>query len=55
MYLAANGDPAASSERPRWDLESNTTALVTFLEHCPADHLVYRVVWRRVRRPDRVR
>lgn len=41
MYLAANGDPAASAERPRWDLESNTTALVTFLEHCAADHLVY--------------
>ena len=41
LYLAANGDPAASSERPRWDLESNTTALVTFLEHCQADHLVY--------------
>jgi nucleoside-diphosphate-sugar epimerase len=41
MYLAANGDPAASSERPRWDLESNTTALVNFLERCPADHLVY--------------
>lgn len=41
MYLAANGDPAASSERPRWDLESNTTALVNFLEHCPADHFVY--------------
>jgi UDP-glucose 4-epimerase len=41
MYLAANGDPAASSERPRWDLESNTTALVNFLEHCRMDHLVY--------------
>lgn len=41
IYLAANGDPAASSERPRWDLESNTTALVTFLEHCPAEHFVY--------------
>jgi UDP-glucose 4-epimerase len=41
MYLAANGDPAASSERPRWDLESNTTALVNFLEQCPGDHLVY--------------
>jgi nucleoside-diphosphate-sugar epimerase len=41
MYLAANGDPAASSGRPRWDLESNTTALVNFLEHCSADHLVY--------------
>lgn len=41
MYLAANGDPAASSERPLWDLESNTTALVNFLEQCAADHLVY--------------
>ena len=41
LYLAANGDPAASAERPRWDLESNTVALVTTLEHCPADHVVY--------------
>jgi UDP-glucose 4-epimerase len=41
LYLAANGDPAMSAERPRWDLESNTVALVTFLEHCPVDHLVY--------------
>jgi UDP-glucuronate 4-epimerase len=41
LYLAANGDPAASVERPRWDLEQNTVALVTFLEHCRADHLVY--------------
>ena len=41
MYLAANGDPAASAERVRWDLESNTTAVVNFLENCPADHLVY--------------
>jgi UDP-glucose 4-epimerase len=41
LYLAANGDPAASVERPRWDLESNTVALVNFLEHCPADHMVY--------------
>ena len=41
MYLAANGDPALSPERPRWDLESNTTALVNFLEHCGAEHLVY--------------
>lgn len=41
LYLAANGDPAASSARPRWDLESNTTALVQFLEHCPAGHVVY--------------
>ncbi len=41
MYLAANGNPAASSERPRWDLDLNTSALVTFLEHCPADRVVY--------------
>lgn len=41
LYLAANGDPAASSERPRWDLESNTLAFVTCLEHCPANHVVY--------------
>jgi UDP-glucose 4-epimerase len=41
LYLAANGDPALSAERARWDLESNTVATVTFLEHCPVDHLVY--------------
>jgi UDP-glucose 4-epimerase len=41
LYLAANGDPAASAERPRWDLESNTVAVVTFLEHWPVGHLVY--------------
>ena len=41
LYLAANGDPVASAERPRWDLESNAVALVNFLEHCPVDHMVY--------------
>jgi UDP-glucose 4-epimerase len=41
LYLAANGDPAASAQRPRWDLESNTVAFVTTLEQCPADHVVY--------------
>jgi nucleoside-diphosphate-sugar epimerase len=41
LYLAANGDPAASVERPRWDLESNAVALVNFLEHCPVEHVVY--------------
>ena len=41
LYLAANGDPAASAERPRWDLDSNTGAFVTFLEHCPASHVVF--------------
>jgi nucleoside-diphosphate-sugar epimerase len=41
LYLAANGDPAASAERPRWDLESNTLALVTFLDEWPVDHFVF--------------
>jgi UDP-glucose 4-epimerase len=41
LYLAANGDPAASVARPRHDLESNTVALVNFLEQCPVDHFVY--------------
>jgi len=37
LYLAANGDPAASAKRPRWDLESNTVAFVNTLEQCPDD------------------
>jgi nucleoside-diphosphate-sugar epimerase len=41
LYLAANGDPVVSAERPRWDLDSNTGAFVTMLEHCPSDHVVY--------------
>src|SRR5262249_58914250 len=41
LYLAANGDPAASVARPRWDLDSNTAALVNFIEHCAPDRLVY--------------
>ncbi len=41
LYLAANGDPAASARRPRWDLESNTVAFVNTLEQCPANHVVY--------------
>lgn len=41
IYLAGNGDPAASAERPRWDLELNTLALVNFLEHCRVDRVVY--------------
>lgn len=41
LYLAANGNPAASAEHPRWDLESNTVALVNTLEHCPAGHVVF--------------
>jgi nucleoside-diphosphate-sugar epimerase len=41
LYLAANGDPAASVAHPRLDLESNAVALVNFLEHCPIDHFVF--------------
>jgi nucleoside-diphosphate-sugar epimerase len=41
LYLAANGDPAFSSEHPRRDLDANTVSLVTCLEHCPADHVVF--------------
>src|SRR5206468_8471603 len=41
LYLAANGDPAASIQQPRWDLELNTIALVTFLEHCSVGRMVY--------------
>ena len=41
LYLAANGDPAASSSASRWDLESNTVAFVHLLEQCPAGHVVY--------------
>jgi UDP-glucose 4-epimerase len=41
LYLAANGDPALSAEQPALDLAQNTAALVNFLEHCRADHVVY--------------
>ena len=41
LYLAANGDPAASAADPLRDLRLNTVALLTFLEHCPVPHLVY--------------
>ena len=41
LYLAANGDPAVSAERPRFDLDANAAALVNFLEHCPTGHAVY--------------
>ena len=41
LYLAANGDPAISAKRPRWDLELNTMAFVNTLEQCPAEHVVY--------------
>lgn len=41
LYLAANGDPAVSAASPGRDLAQNTTALVNFLEHVKAGHVVY--------------
>jgi len=41
LYLAANGDPAASATRPLWDLQLNTVAVVTFLERAAVDRMVY--------------
>jgi UDP-glucose 4-epimerase len=41
LYLAANGDPAASAERVRWDLELNTVAVVNVLEQCAIGRMVY--------------
>jgi len=41
LYLAANGDPARSADRPAWDLTLNTLGLVTLLEHVRVGHFVY--------------
>src|SRR5665213_533142 len=41
LYLAANGDPAKSADRPAWDLTLNTLGLVTLLEHVRVGHFVY--------------
>jgi UDP-glucose 4-epimerase len=41
LYLAANGDPAASTRDPFRDLRLNAQAMLTFLEYCPVPHLVY--------------
>lgn len=41
LYLAANGDPTKSADRPAWDLTLNTFALVTLLEHVRFGHFVY--------------
>jgi UDP-glucose 4-epimerase len=41
LYLAANGDPAKSAERPGWDLTLNTLGLVTLLERVRVGHVVY--------------
>jgi UDP-glucose 4-epimerase len=41
LYLAANGDPAASVDRAGWDLRLNTVAVVTFLEHVRTARMIY--------------
>jgi nucleoside-diphosphate-sugar epimerase len=41
LYLAANGDPAASAERVRWDLEQNAVAVVNVLEQCAIGRMVF--------------
>src|SRR5689334_11953113 len=41
LYLAANGDPTKSADRPAWDLALNTLALITLLEHVKFGHFVY--------------
>jgi nucleoside-diphosphate-sugar epimerase len=41
LYLAANGDPAKSVDRPGWDLQLNTQALVICLERIRVRHFVY--------------
>src|SRR5260221_32205 len=33
--------PAGAPARPAWDLESNATAFVTFLESCRVGHVVF--------------
>jgi nucleoside-diphosphate-sugar epimerase len=41
LYLAANGDPAASASRPAWDLHLNTVAPLTLLERLRGGRFVY--------------
>jgi nucleoside-diphosphate-sugar epimerase len=41
VFLAANGDPARSVERPAWDLASNCASLVNLLERCALPTLVF--------------
>ena len=50
LYLAANGDPAASAERPRWDLESNTRRAGHVPRALPGRSRRLRVVGRGLRR-----
>ena len=53
LYLAANGDPAASAERPRWDLESNTRRVCHLPRALPGRSRRLPVVGRGLRRPAR--
>jgi UDP-glucose 4-epimerase len=41
LYLAANGDPAASASRPVWDLQLNTLAPLTLLEQWRGGRFVF--------------
>lgn len=41
LYLAANGDPAASASRPVWDLRSNTVGPLTLLERLHGGRFVF--------------
>jgi len=41
VYLAANGDPAVSTERVSFDLQMNTVAVVNFLERMNVGRMIY--------------
>lgn len=41
IYLAANGDPAVSAERPAYDLKSNALSLVNLVNRISFDKFVY--------------
>ena len=55
LYLAANGDPATSAERPAWDLDARTRSRSSRSSSTSGRSLRLRVVRRRVRRPARRR
>lgn len=41
VFLAANGDPARSTEQPLFDLMSNTATLINFLDYFEVGRFVY--------------
>lgn len=41
IYLAANGDPTLSVERPAYDLQTNTIGLINFVEHFNVKRFIY--------------